>query len=70
MINILKEIMEAFNLVCFKCKHMENWDGFGCEAFPNGIPDEIVSGHNKHTKPLPDQGNNIVFEPIENTDES
>ena len=33
-----------------------------CEAFPVGIPDVIAYGNNKHTKPLPDQGNDIVFE--------
>jgi len=33
-----------------------------CEAFPEGIPDEIAYGDNKHDKPLPDQGNDIVYE--------
>ena len=33
-----------------------------CRAFPNGIPDEILSGETDHTKPLPNQKNNIVFE--------
>lgn len=33
-----------------------------CEAFPKGIPDEIVYGDNLHRKPLDGQGNNIVFE--------
>jgi hypothetical protein len=46
------------NLICFKCK---NFNTNGCLAFEN-IPDEIISGKNKHTKPLPGQKNNIVFE--------
>lgn len=32
-----------------------------CKAFPNGIPDEIVIGENKHLKKHPEQKNNIVF---------
>ena len=36
---------------CMTCKH---FDAQGiCEAFPDGIPAEIYSGHNKHTKPYP-----------------
>lgn len=53
--------MEAKELICFKCKHFRMFKG-GCDAFPNGIPDQITSGKNKHSKPLPNQGNNIVFE--------
>lgn len=54
--------MEAVNLVCFGCKHFDIADG-GCAAFPEGIPDEITSGENSHSNPLPGQGNKIVFEP-------
>ncbi|MDE0561808.1 hypothetical protein OU792_17560 [Algoriphagus sp. NF] len=57
--------MEAVDLVCFKCKHFRRFEG-GCDAFPDGIPDEIISGENKHKEPLPDQENDIVFELDEN----
>ena len=53
--------MEAVNLICFKCKHFKRFE-IGCNAFPNGIPDEITSGNNKHSKPLKGQKNDIVFE--------
>lgn len=33
-----------------------------CDAFPDGIPDEIAYGDNKHLKPLEGQGNQIVYE--------
>ena len=33
-----------------------------CKAFPDGIPNEISYEENKHLTPLPDQGNDIVFE--------
>lgn len=56
---------EAKELICFKCKHFREFKG-GCDAFPDGIPDEIVSGENQHLKPLPDQKNNIIFEPLTN----
>lgn len=36
---------------------------FTCRAFLKGIPDEILSGKEKHLKPLKDQGNNYVFTP-------
>lgn len=47
--------------VCNNCIH-NNGDGT-CKAFPDGIPAEILSGDNKHQKPLLGQGNNITFEP-------
>ncbi len=54
---------DSINLICFKCKHLRELNGGGCDAFPDGIPDEILM-KNKHSKPLPEQDNNIVFEPI------
>jgi hypothetical protein len=33
-----------------------------CSAFPEGIPDSIAYGDNKHLRPLPSQGNTVVFE--------
>ncbi|MDD5053428.1 MAG: hypothetical protein PHO27_11905 [Sulfuricurvum sp.] len=33
-----------------------------CEAFPDGIPDEIAYGDNLHSKKFPSQKNDIVFE--------
>lgn len=51
------------NFICFKCKHWKKFIG-GCDAFDE-IPDEITSGENDHSKPLPEQENDIVFEPLE-----
>jgi hypothetical protein len=49
--------------ICFDCKHYDQETGH-CAAFPKKeIPDEIYIGTNKHTEPLPKQGNEIVFEP-------
>ena len=49
------------NIICSACK---NYIGnMKCLAFDN-IPDEILSGGNKHNKPLYKQKNNLIFEPI------
>ena len=44
---------------CLKCKHYIG-DGY-CQAFLDGIPGEILSGRNDHTKPYPGD-NGIQFE--------
>lgn len=49
--------------VCNKCKNYKT--GESCEAF-KFIPNLILSGENKHKKPLPGQENKIVFEPLNN----
>jgi hypothetical protein len=54
---------EVKDLICFRCKHFDQLLG-GCAAFEN-IPFEIGQNGNMHSEPLPGQGNNIVFEPIE-----
>jgi hypothetical protein len=59
--------MQAVNLVCFKCRNFRRFQG-GCLAFPDGIPAEITSGQNQHSKPLKGQKNTIVFEPIREGD--
>jgi hypothetical protein len=55
--------MTPVSLICFKCKNFNQIAG-GCKAFPDDIPNEILSGENDHSKPLPEQKNNIIFEPI------
>lgn len=50
--------------VCLMCKHLKK--NITCEAFPNGIPEDIVGGTNDHSQKHPDQENDIVFEKIEN----
>ena len=48
---------------CLICKHYIN--NGKCNAFQK-IPNEILDGENNHSKPLPNQTNDIVFEPINN----
>lgn len=48
---------------CLTCKH--RYGVSVCEAFPDGIPEIIISGGNQHETPLPNQANEIVFEPLD-----
>jgi hypothetical protein len=50
--------------ICFKCKNFDI-NTSTCKAFPTEIPMEILNGENDHSEPLPNQNNDIVFEPIE-----
>jgi hypothetical protein len=47
--------------VCNNCKNYIK--GLECKAFAR-IPDEILFNANNHNKPLKDQANDIIFEPI------
>lgn len=55
--------METINSICDNCKHFQPIAG-GCAAFPAGIP-KVIQRENKHDKPLPKQGNKIIYEPID-----
>ena len=45
--------------LCRSCKHFG--EGPGCAAFPDAIPDGILSGEIDHTKPV-DGDNGIQYE--------
>jgi hypothetical protein len=57
----LEQIVDRFYLVsrlCLSCLLYAD-DGLGppkCEAFPEGIPTEILAGEHDHTKPHPADG--------------
>lgn len=49
---------------CRFCRQLHNLSGKPtCNAFPGGIPEEILSGKIIHKTPLPDQQNDIVLTP-------
>ena len=50
--------------ICFGCVHYKGGSSYKCKAFPDGIPDVILVGENDHSEPLPEQENDIVFEPL------
>ena len=61
--NPYEDVMKVSVPICVKCKHF-NTEVWNCEAFPEGVPEIILTGRNSHSKPLPNQGNDIVFELI------
>lgn len=64
-INILKFELggrnEQDNIICDLCRH-SLIRHYTCLAFPDGIPEEILKGENRHSKPLAEQDNDIIFE--------
>lgn len=55
-----------------RCKHLlgvaqpngeETSEVCVCVAYPDGIPDDIAYGDDKHLTARPDQSNTIVYEP-------
>lgn len=48
-------------VICNKCKNRIT--GIKCKAF-DIIPDVVLFGENDHSKPLPNQSNDVVFESI------
>lgn len=52
--------MNTKKLICFNCEHFSD-DVLGCKAFPEGIPNAILNGNNKHKKPLRGQKNELTF---------
>ena len=50
----------VMSVQCLACKHLGK--PVTCKAFPEGIPKKILDGKIDHSKPLPDQSNDIVFE--------
>lgn len=54
---------------CFYCKNLVfNPAEFFCSAFPDGIPEKILTGEFDHSKKYPGQGNDIVFDPVNGLD--
>lgn len=53
---------------CYRCKNKGKLDDLPptCLAFRKGIPKKIFYENYKHTKRLPEQDNNIVFEESQN----
>jgi len=51
--------------ICNDCIHVRD-NGYECDAFPDGIPNEILTGEIDHHKPHPDD-NGIQFEKNPNT---
>lgn len=54
------EIFSIYSSSCSLCKFFEK-KHYTCAAFPNGIPDDILSGENKHNKPEKSQSDDSII---------
>jgi hypothetical protein len=45
---------------CFRCKHF--LEGYKCPAFPEGIPNDILSNEFIHNKKHPEQQGALLFD--------
>jgi len=62
---LTKHLLNLKNMETSLCNNCKNHlGGLKCLAFLDGIPQEILEDENDHSEPLPNQENNIVFEPI------
>lgn len=57
---IMADVGVDISVQCLGCKNLG--EPLTCKAFPKGIPKEILYGKIDHSRPIPDQGNDIVFE--------
>jgi hypothetical protein len=50
--------------ICLECVHYRDEDqvNFSCDAYPNGIPKEIVESRADHTKPI-NGDHGVYFKP-------
>ena len=57
--------MVTLTPLCRTCKHWrrDDFSGFTCNAFPDGIPDAILESDHDHRKPYPGD-NGIRYEPV------
>lgn len=61
----MREEVIAETLYCVQCAHLEEDEiMFMCDAYPSGIPEDILLGHRTHTEVLPDQQGKVVFKKI------
>lgn len=47
--------------LCITCAHYLG--DLACLAFPERIPNEILTGTNDHSKPLKNQDSDLIYEP-------
>ena len=54
-------LYDPYTSSCGSCKHFRK-DDFYCPAYPDGIPDELLSGKKQHDQVRKDQTGNTIFE--------
>jgi hypothetical protein len=52
---------QIYKSLCTYCRHFD-MDKLTCPAYPSGIPEDLLSGKNRHEQVRSDQTGSIVFE--------
>ena len=62
---LVSENSDFYYPLCNRCENLFRTKDIiaVCRAFPNGIPEDILTGEFDHTKKHPKQDNDIVFKP-------
>ena len=55
--------------LCGVCTHLSQTDGLACQAFPDGIPEDIWQMRYDHRNPYPGD-NGVLFEPKPGTEKT
>lgn len=64
----IEPLISWIDNICMKCEHFKQHDGFGCRAYPDGMPHGYPP-NNKHNKILKGQVGDYVFTPMDKDDE-
>jgi hypothetical protein len=62
--DMIGNTLANFDVSCYKCKHFHD-NEITCDAFPNGVPDSIMTSSVRHDHPI-NGDHGIQFEPIPN----
>ena len=55
------ELLNVYLSPCSFCKHFVS-DDYYCPAYPDGIPDSLLAGEERHDTILPDQTGTTIHE--------
>ena len=60
--SILDDRHEMFNRYSSQCAQCRHYNGdYSCVAFPDEIPESLLSGEQKHDFVIPSQQGNVIF---------
>ena len=51
-ITIDSDVLPVYSMVCCRCVHLTSMLRRRCAAFPEGVPEAIWVGDNKHKRPV------------------